>query len=190
VFRLPHSAPLSSDAGAREGITTDSSDSTTLWIGSYFITLAISNARRAERGFLLQFFPFKSNDSESLWRTLFGMNSSRRWSVQNSPAHQSSTSGLLNLPYASVLNARVPAGFLDNFEGRSKITGFVTVTSNKRDVFLRKEDPCIMVAELVGGPINELLLLLQLRKQSLPSVLETSYEQEDEDWGEQAQRYW
>src|SRR6202030_1175598 len=30
VFRLPHSAPLSSDAGAREGITTDSSDSTTL----------------------------------------------------------------------------------------------------------------------------------------------------------------
>src|SRR5205085_5835806 len=34
VFRLPHSAPLSSDAGAREGITTDSSDSTTLWIGS------------------------------------------------------------------------------------------------------------------------------------------------------------
>jgi hypothetical protein len=34
VLRLPHSAPLSSDAGAREGITTDSSDSTTLWIGS------------------------------------------------------------------------------------------------------------------------------------------------------------
>src|SRR5207244_10802988 len=34
VFRLPHSAPLSSDAGAREGITTDSSDSTTFWIGS------------------------------------------------------------------------------------------------------------------------------------------------------------
>src|SRR5215475_14590026 len=34
VFRLPHSAPLSSDAGAKEGITTDSSDSTTLWIGS------------------------------------------------------------------------------------------------------------------------------------------------------------
>src|SRR5205823_10179620 len=34
VFRLPHSAPLSSNAGAREGITTDSSDSTTLWIGS------------------------------------------------------------------------------------------------------------------------------------------------------------
>src|SRR6202035_3414185 len=34
VFRLPHSAPLSSDAGARQGITTDSSDSTTLWIGS------------------------------------------------------------------------------------------------------------------------------------------------------------
>src|SRR3982074_2456929 len=34
VFRLPHSAPLSSDAGAREGITTDSSDSTTFRIGS------------------------------------------------------------------------------------------------------------------------------------------------------------
>src|SRR6202162_4918348 len=34
VFRLPHSAPLSSVSGAREGITTDSSDSTTLWIGS------------------------------------------------------------------------------------------------------------------------------------------------------------
>src|SRR5436190_9553952 len=34
VFRLPHSAPLSRDAGAGEGITTDSSDSTTLWIGS------------------------------------------------------------------------------------------------------------------------------------------------------------
>src|SRR5205085_9130021 len=34
LFRLPHEAPLSSDSGAREGITTDSSDSTTLWIGS------------------------------------------------------------------------------------------------------------------------------------------------------------
>src|SRR5438046_7353336 len=34
MFRLPHSAPLSSNAGAGEGITTDSSDSTTLWIGS------------------------------------------------------------------------------------------------------------------------------------------------------------
>jgi hypothetical protein len=34
VFRRPHSAPLSSGSGAREGITTDSSDSTTLWIGS------------------------------------------------------------------------------------------------------------------------------------------------------------
>src|SRR5438876_986172 len=34
VFRLPHLAPLSSDAGAGEGITTDSSDATTLWIGS------------------------------------------------------------------------------------------------------------------------------------------------------------
>src|SRR5438094_10410602 len=34
VFSVPHSAPLSSDSGAREGITTDSSDSTTLWIGS------------------------------------------------------------------------------------------------------------------------------------------------------------
>jgi hypothetical protein len=34
VFRLPHAAPLSSVSGAREGITTDSSDSTTLWIGS------------------------------------------------------------------------------------------------------------------------------------------------------------
>src|SRR5438876_914625 len=32
VFRLPHSTPLSSDAGASLGITTDSSDSTTLWI--------------------------------------------------------------------------------------------------------------------------------------------------------------
>jgi hypothetical protein len=34
MFRLPHPAPLSRDSGAREGITTDSSDSTTLWIGS------------------------------------------------------------------------------------------------------------------------------------------------------------
>src|SRR6202011_5742466 len=34
MFRLPHSAPLSHDSGAREGITTDSSGSTTLWIGS------------------------------------------------------------------------------------------------------------------------------------------------------------
>src|SRR5580700_7140476 len=34
MFRLPHLAPLSRDSGAREGITTDSSDSTTLWIGS------------------------------------------------------------------------------------------------------------------------------------------------------------
>src|SRR5207244_937648 len=34
MFRLPHPAPLSRDSGAREGITTDPSDSTTLWIGS------------------------------------------------------------------------------------------------------------------------------------------------------------
>jgi hypothetical protein len=34
MFRLPHSTPLNSDAGIGEGITTDSSDSTTLWIGS------------------------------------------------------------------------------------------------------------------------------------------------------------
>jgi len=42
VFRLPHSAPLSSDAGAREGITTDSSDSTTFWIGSLSSSSAIA----------------------------------------------------------------------------------------------------------------------------------------------------
>jgi hypothetical protein len=34
MFSFPHSAPLTHDSGAREGITTDSSDSTTLWIGS------------------------------------------------------------------------------------------------------------------------------------------------------------
>src|SRR5487761_1226097 len=34
VFRLPHRAPLGKDAGARKRITNDSSDSTTLWIGS------------------------------------------------------------------------------------------------------------------------------------------------------------
>src|SRR5260370_19671233 len=34
MFRLPHPAPLKAQSGAREGITTDSSDSTTLWIGS------------------------------------------------------------------------------------------------------------------------------------------------------------
>src|SRR5690242_13070698 len=46
VFRLPHSAPLSSNAGAREGITTDSSDSTTLWIGSEEI-MALHDFSRA-----------------------------------------------------------------------------------------------------------------------------------------------
>jgi hypothetical protein len=34
VFRLPHRAPLDKDSGARQGITTDSPDSTTFWIGS------------------------------------------------------------------------------------------------------------------------------------------------------------
>jgi hypothetical protein len=33
VFRLPHRAPLGKDAGATQGITNDSSDSTTFWIG-------------------------------------------------------------------------------------------------------------------------------------------------------------
>ena len=34
VFRLPHWAPLGIDSGARQRITSDSSDSTTFWIGS------------------------------------------------------------------------------------------------------------------------------------------------------------
>src|ERR1051326_221368 len=34
VFRLPHRAPLNGHSGATQGITTDSSDSTTSWIGS------------------------------------------------------------------------------------------------------------------------------------------------------------
>src|SRR5262249_4641938 len=34
VFGLPHRAPLGCDSGARQRITTDSSDSTTSWIGS------------------------------------------------------------------------------------------------------------------------------------------------------------
>jgi hypothetical protein len=34
MFRLPHPAPLSQHSGAREGITNDSFDSTTFWIGS------------------------------------------------------------------------------------------------------------------------------------------------------------
>jgi hypothetical protein len=34
VFRLPHRAHLANDSGAKQGITTDSSDSTTSWIGS------------------------------------------------------------------------------------------------------------------------------------------------------------
>src|SRR5207244_13484029 len=41
MFRLPHPAPLSRDSGAREGITTDSSDSTTLWVGSQGRVLAV-----------------------------------------------------------------------------------------------------------------------------------------------------
>src|SRR5205085_6653742 len=45
MFRLPHSAPLSSDAGAREGITTDSSDSTTFWIGSKMIKDTVQGAQ-------------------------------------------------------------------------------------------------------------------------------------------------
>src|SRR5690242_18356661 len=35
VFRLPHRAPLNGHSGATQGITTDPSDSTTSWIGSY-----------------------------------------------------------------------------------------------------------------------------------------------------------
>jgi hypothetical protein len=34
MFRLPHWAALNRDSVAREGITTDASYSTTLWIGS------------------------------------------------------------------------------------------------------------------------------------------------------------
>src|SRR5438445_385996 len=34
MFRLPHPASLKAESGAGQGITTDSSDSTTLWIGS------------------------------------------------------------------------------------------------------------------------------------------------------------
>jgi ligand-binding sensor domain-containing protein len=46
MFRLPHPAPLSRDSGAREGITTDSSDSTTLWIGSYYGGVVIDTRTR------------------------------------------------------------------------------------------------------------------------------------------------
>src|SRR5207248_457129 len=56
VFRLPHSAPLSSDAGAREGITTDSSDSTTFWIGSELCRRVqrdtVTDRRRARRYYI------------------------------------------------------------------------------------------------------------------------------------------
>ena len=34
VFRLPHAAPHDCDSGATQGITNDSFDSTTFWIGS------------------------------------------------------------------------------------------------------------------------------------------------------------
>src|SRR5579864_7051116 len=34
MLRLPHRAPLGEGSGAKEGITTDSPDSTTSWIGS------------------------------------------------------------------------------------------------------------------------------------------------------------
>jgi hypothetical protein len=34
VFRLPHAAPHVCDSGATQGITNDSFDSTTFWIGS------------------------------------------------------------------------------------------------------------------------------------------------------------
>jgi hypothetical protein len=34
VFSLPHAAPHACDSAATQGITNDSSDSTTFWIGS------------------------------------------------------------------------------------------------------------------------------------------------------------
>src|SRR5438067_11504155 len=45
VFRLPHRAPLNSHSGATQGIITDSSDSTTSWIGS--------KSRSKKKGFML-----------------------------------------------------------------------------------------------------------------------------------------
>src|SRR5665213_4111266 len=47
MIRLPHRAPLGKDAGARQGITTDSQESITLWIGSY-VYARRGPARRAE----------------------------------------------------------------------------------------------------------------------------------------------
>ena len=41
TFRLPHRAPLGIDSGARQRITTDSSDSTTFWIGSKNFAMAV-----------------------------------------------------------------------------------------------------------------------------------------------------
>src|SRR5438105_5053165 len=46
MFRLPHPAPLSRASGAREGITTDPSDSTTLWIGSETIYTVVYGCRK------------------------------------------------------------------------------------------------------------------------------------------------
>src|SRR5215475_1041448 len=62
VFRLPHSAPLSSDAGAWEGITTDSSDSTTLWIGS-------QNFGDRHMGWLIPLQPFPDVRPERVLRS-------------------------------------------------------------------------------------------------------------------------
>src|SRR6202043_1405082 len=52
MFSFPHSAPLTHDSGAREGITTDSSDSTTLWIGSKPArSVASRSANRGTEGY-------------------------------------------------------------------------------------------------------------------------------------------
>jgi Transposase DDE domain len=56
VFRLPHAAPQVCDSGTTQGITNDSFDSTTFWIGSkrWIVerTLAwISHNRRLARDF-------------------------------------------------------------------------------------------------------------------------------------------
>src|SRR5579862_1424845 len=59
MFRLPHRAPLSGDSGARQGITTDSPDSTTLWIGSKARSSALTSP--VEFLYASELFPLASS---------------------------------------------------------------------------------------------------------------------------------
>jgi uncharacterized protein (DUF1330 family) len=66
MFRLPHRAPLGKDAGARQGITNDSSDSTTFWIGTKkYITLDAEALRKFRARILVRGGGFQVVEGDS-----------------------------------------------------------------------------------------------------------------------------